>query len=560
MARDFDAIVVGSGITGGWAAKELSERGLTVLMLERGKPIEHAVDYRGEHVPPWQQRFRGVGDRRRFATEYAVQSDNQDFEDANLSFWANDLEEPYVSDPEGPFHWTRASCLGGRSLVWGRQVYRWSDLDFEANAREGHGIDWPLRYRDLAPWYDHVESFIGVSGQAEGLAHLPDGIFLPPMELNCVELHAKAKIEAAFPGRRLTIGRAAILTREHRGRAACHYCGPCWRGCSTGSYFSTQSSTLPAARATGRLAVETHALVARVLYDPRRRRASGVEVVDTRTGERREVRARLVFLCASTLASARVLLHSRSEHFPDGLANSSGVLGHYLMDHILGPGAIGFVPGFLEHYYQGNRPNGIYIPRFRNLARREPGFVRGYGYQGAALRLGWSRGGFQPGFGRAFKEELRQPGPWLLVLNGFGECLPYRENRVSLDPEKVDAWGIPQLRVRFNWGENERAMAADITAQAVAMLEAAGAVNVIPQEEMYVGGKAIHEMGTARMGSDPRSSVLNAWNQCHDVPNLFVTDGSGMVSSACQNPSLTYMAFTARAAAHATEELTRGLA
>jgi choline dehydrogenase-like flavoprotein len=545
-------------MTGGWAAKELTERGLRVLMLERGKPIEHGTDYTGEHLAPWQLPWRGLGDRQRMLREYPIQAHQPECDEASLQFWANDLEEPYVSDPDGPFHFIRTSCLGGRSLVWWRQVYRWSDLDFAANAADGQGIDWPIRYRDLAPWYDRVEDFIGVSGQAEGLPHLPDGVFLPPMELNCVEQHAKARIESAFPGRRMTIGRTAVLTRPHRGRAACHYCGPCWRGCASGSYFSTLSSTLPAARATGRLAVHTDSIVSRILHDPSRRRATGVEVVDARTGERREHRARLVFLCASTLRSTQLLLLSRSESCPEGLGNSSGVLGHYLMDHVLGPGALGVIPGFDERYYAGNRPNGIYVPRFRNLTGRDADFARGYGYQGMALRAGWSRAAQLPGFGRGFKEALRAPGPWLLILRGFGECLPRRENRVTLDARAVDRFGIPQLRVRFNWGENERAMAADITAQAVAMLEACGAAPVIPLDEIAVGGTAIHEMGTARMGRDPRSSVLNAHNQCHDVPNLFVTDGSCMTSSACQNPSLTYMALTARAAAFAARELESG--
>jgi choline dehydrogenase-like flavoprotein len=555
---DFDAIVVGSGITGGWAAKELTERGLRVLMLERGKPIEHG-DYPAEHQPPWELPFRGLGDRRRVSSDYAVQSYQSDVEEGNLAFWANDREEPYQSDPEGPFRWIRTSCLGGRSLVWGRQVYRWSDLDFEANARDGHGVDWPIRYRDLAPWYDHVESFIGVSGQAEQLPHLPDGVFQPPMELNCVERHAKARIEAAFPGRRLTIGRAAILTRPHLGRAACHYCGPCWHGCSTGSYFSTQSSTLPAARATGRLEVRTHAVVARVLHDPARRRATGVEVIDAHTRERREFRARLVFLCASTLGTAQILLNSRSESAPDGLANSSGALGRHLMDHVFGPAAFGLVPGFDAEEPRGSRPNGIYVPRFRNLGEGDAEFLRGYGFQGAALRPGWNRAAHMPGFGRALKAELRRPGPWVFMLGGFGECLPYAENRVTLEPEKRDPLGIPQLRVRLRFGENEQRMARDMADQAVAMLEAAGAVGVSARRDLELGGSAIHEMGTARMGRDPRTSVLNAHNQCHDVPNLFVTDGSAMSSSACQNPSLTYMALTARAAAHAAQELTRGL-
>ncbi len=557
-AQDSDAIVVGSGITGGFAAKELCERGLRVLMLERGKPIEHGVDYTGEHVPAWELPFRGLGNRRLLETDYGVQRGQSEFEEANLAFWANDREEPYVSDPEGPFRWIRTSCVGGRSLVWGRQVYRWSDLDFEANARDGHGVDWPIRYRDLEPWYRHVERFIGVCGQAEGLPQLPDGEFLPPMQLNCVERAARQRIRAAFPGRVLTIGRAAILTQPHLGRGACHYCGPCWRGCSAGAYFSTQSSTLPAARATGRLELRPYTQVERLHYEPRSGRVGGVDVLDTRTGARSRLRARVVFLCASTLGTTQILLHSRSESFPDGLANRSGVVGRYLMDHVNWPSAIGVVPGFEAQYVSGHRPNGIYIARFRNLSEPDAPFLRGYGYQGVGVRPSWERAGHLPGFGRELKRALREPGPWVLYLGGFGECLPYRENRVSLDPERRDRWGVPLLRIRFRWGQNEIAMAADMAEQAAAMLRAAGCANVSAANQPVPGGSAIHEMGTARMGRDPRSSALNAHNQCHDVPNLFVTDGACMASSACQNPSLTYMALTARAAAFAAGELQRG--
>ncbi|MBW2418261.1 MAG: GMC family oxidoreductase [Deltaproteobacteria bacterium] len=558
VARRVDAIVVGSGITGGWAAKELTERGLTVLMIERGSNIEHIRDYTREHRAPWELPFRGLGDRKRYERDYASARQSSSFVEGNEHFWAKDSEQPYASDPERPFVWLRGGGLGGRSLLWGRQSYRWSDLDFEANAEDGHGIDWPIRYRDIASWYDHVESFIGVSGRAEGLPQLPDGVFQPPMEFNCVEHLAKERIEAAFDDRILTIGRVAVLTRELHGRAPCHYCGPCYHGCSTGSYFSTQSSTLPAARATGRLTLRTDTIVEKIDYDPRTRRATGVRVVDATTGERGSFQARVVFLCASTLASTRILLNSRPEAFPKGLGNSSGVVGHYLMDHTLGMSGVGLVFGFEDRDTLGNRPNSFYIPRFRNLRGPRSDFVRGYGYQGYASRLGWTRGLSAPGFGKELKESLRKPGPWRLMLIGLGECLPRYENSATLDPKRVDRWGIPQLAISFSHAENERRMQVDAAEQAAAMLELCGARHIRTSAELSVGGHAIHEMGTARMGSDPRTSALNDYNQCHDVPNLFVTDGSCMTSSACQNPSLTYMALTARASAHAVEEMQRG--
>ena len=424
---------------------------------------------------------------------------------------------------------------------------------------EGHGVDWPIRYRDIEPWYDHVEEFIGVSGRPEGLTHLPDGNFLPPMEFNCVEAAVKERIESKFSDRIMTIGRAAVLTEDHKGRAACHYCGPCERGCSTGSYFSTQSSTLPAAMKTGRLEVQTDSIVERVEYDPRARRATGVHVIDAVSNERRFVAAKLIFLCASTLGTAQILLNSRTEQTPNGLANSSGVVGRYLMDHTFAQGAIAIMPGFEDAGSIGHRPNGTYIPRFRNVDSAHDGFVRGYGYQGGASRLGWGMMMNQTGFGSAWKNALTRPGPWMMMLAGFGECLPNEVNRARLSETHKDRWGIPQLDIHLEWSDNERAMCKDMTAQAIAMLEAAGGVEVMPLGgEPTPGGMAIHEMGTARMGRDPRTSVLNAHNQAHDVPNLFVTDGSAMTSSACQNPSLTYMALTARACAYAVKELRGG--
>ena len=556
----FDAIVIGSGMTGGWAAKELTEQGLKVLMLDRGRMVEHVRDYKTEHRPPWQVPFRGKPLRDLYADEYFVQSQNYAFDENTRHFYNNDRDNPYIYDPE-QFIWFRADVVGGKSLLWARQVYRWCDLDFKANKQDGHGIDWPIRYHDLAPWYSHVEEFIGVSGQAENLPQLPDSEFLPPMEMNVVEKHVKTKIERHFPGRNMTIGRAAVLTRPHKGRGACHYCGPCERGCSVGAYFSTQSSTLPAARQTGNLTLKPDSVVAAIDYDPSTRRASGVRVIDTHTRVGTTYTAKLVFLCASTVGSTQVLLNSKSESFPNGLANSSGVLGHYLMDHTYATGAMGVFPGYEDKVTYGNRPNGIYIPRFRNLDGQdeEVDFLRGYGYQGGAGRLGWSSMADRiPGFGAEFKQALRTPGPWVMSLAGFGECLPYAHNRMELDARKTDRFGIPQVRFHFQFGENEDNMRRDIARQAEAMLKRAGARNTESWITQSIGGVAIHEMGTARMGEDPGQSVLNRWNQAHEVPNLFVTDGSCMTSNSCVNPSLTFMALTARATDHAVKQFREG--
>lgn len=556
----FDAIVIGSGVSGGWAAKELTEKGLKVLMLDRGRMVEHGKDYPTEHMPPWKIPFRGKRLRELYAEDYPVQSQLYVFNETTRHFFSTDKEHPYVYEPGG-FLWYRPEVVGGRSLLWGRQVYRWSDLDFEANKRDGHGIDWPIRYRDLAPWYSHVEKFIGVSGQAEHLPHLPDSEFLPPMEMTVAEKHVKRGIEQHYSDRIMTIGRVAVITRPHNGRGACHYCGPCERGCSVGAYFSTQSATLPAARATGNLTLKSDSVVESIDYDPETRRASGVRVIDARTGERMVYTGRIVFLCASTVGSTQILLNSRSASFPNGLANSSDVLGHYLMDHTLGTGAAGMVPGYLDKVMLGNRPNGIYIPRFRNLDGQDEDadFLRGYGYQGGSMRMGWqAMSGQIPGFGAEYKHALRNPGPWMMFLTGFGECLPYRDNRIVLDERKRDRFGIPQVRFHFDFRENEEKMRLDIARQGEEMLKAAGLTNTSSFIHHSKGGEGIHEMGTARMGDDPRESVLNRWNQAHDVPNLFVTDGSCMTSASCVNPSLTYMALTARAVDYAVKQLSAG--
>ncbi len=554
----YDAIVIGSGITGGWAAKELTEKGLRVLVLEAGRPIIPEQDY-VEHVPPWDMKFRGFGDRSKQLAEQPIQRLCYACDEWSAKFFVNDKENPYTQAAGKPFRWIRGRQVGGRSIMWGRQTYRWSDLDFEANLREGVAVDWPIRYAELAPWYDHVEEFVGISGEALGLPQLPDSKFLPPMELNCAEKVVREALAKHFAGERvLTIGRAAILTRDHNGRAACHYCGPCERGCITRSYFSSLNATLPAAERTGRMTLRPYSVVHSISFDPNTRKAAGVRVIDSRTRAALEFRGKVIFLCASALESVRILLNSATPEFSNGLANSSGELGHNLMDHIKAGGASGIIPGNEDRVMLGRRPNGIYVPRFRNVKTRQPGFLRGYAFQGEGSRDAWDRGITQTGFGVDFKKSLRQPGPWQFTFYGFGECLPNHNNFVELDKEQVDAWGIPVLKIHCAWSENEIALHKDMAVSAAEMLEAAGARNINPFADEFPPGFSIHEMGTARMGRDAKTSVLNAHNQAHDIKNLFITDGGAMVSSSCVNPSLTYMALTARACDYAVEQMKKG--
>ena len=441
-SKNYDAIVVGSGITGGWAAKELSEKGLETLVLEAGRPIDPAKDY-VEHVPVWKQRYRGMGDRRTTSKDQPIQTTSSGVDEWNSKFFVNDTENPYTTPTGKSFLWIRGRQVGGRSIMWGRQSYRWSDLDFEANQRDGIAVDWPIRYQDISPWYDYVEDFIGVSGKAEGLPQLPDGKFLPPMEFTCAEETVRDAVAKHFgTERRMTIGRTAILTQAHRGRAACHYCGPCARGCITKSYFSSLNSTLPAALATRKLTVRPHSVVHSLVFDPASRKVTGVRVIDGQTHATMEFKAKVVFLCASAFESTRILLHSTSTEFPNGLGNSSGELGRNVMDHVMGGGASAEIPGHEDKMPQGRRPNGIYIPRFRNVKEKRAEFLRGYGFQGGASRDDWGRGLELAGFGADFKNALRKPGPWRFDFYGFGECLPNHENVIELDPEKKDAWAF----------------------------------------------------------------------------------------------------------------------
>jgi choline dehydrogenase-like flavoprotein len=554
-ANTYDAIVVGSGISGGWAAKELTEKGLRVLVLERGQNIEHIKDYVNATKNPWDYPHRG-GRTVAMEEAYPVLKRDYALNEKNLSYWASDKDSPYTEVKR--FDWYRGYHVGGRSLMWGRQSYRWSDIDFEGNVKDGIAIDWPIRYADLAPWYDHVEKHAGISGSHENLAQLPDGQFQPAMPLNCAESLISDRAKKLFDGKRHIIpGRVANLTRPLPGRSQCQYRDACWLGCPYGAYFSSQSSTLPAAAKTGRLTLKPWAIVSEVIYDKDKKRATGVRVLDAVTEQTSDYSAPVIFLCASTLNTAWLLMRSATDVWPDGLGSSSGELGHNLMDHHFRVGAQGKIDGLEDKYTYGRRPNGFYIPRYRNLNGEKRPYLRGFGYQGGAGRNGWSRAVAELGIGAKFKDAMSEPGGWTIGATAFGEMLPNHDNKMTLDMNKKDKWGFPVQKIDCATGENERLMRKDMGLDMADLLEQAGVKDVHVYDAGSFPGMGIHEMGTARMGRDPKTSVLNSHNQVWDAPNVFVTDGSCMVSTACQNPSLTYMALTARAADYAVNELKR---
>jgi choline dehydrogenase-like flavoprotein len=554
--NQYDAIVIGSGVSGGFAAKELTEKGLRVLMLDRGVMVEHGEGYDYDGKPAFEIPARDVMPERLIESDYFIAKHGY-VVPANQKYYNNDRLNPYAYDEGQKFYWIRPAAVGGKSLIWGRWVFRWSPDDFTANKREGVGTDWPIRYEDVEPWYKYVEDYIGVSGSRENLPQLPDSNFQPPMQMNIAEKWLKGRLEATSPGRKLINTRLSNMTEDKpdQGRSKCQYRNQCSRGCSFGAYFSTQAVTLPAARATGRLTLRADAVVTNLEYDATRKRVTGVRVVDANTGKAETIPARLVFLCASSMASNQILLNSRAPGSGRSHFDSSGMLGRGVMDHIFRVGIYGEIPGMTDYIEYGRRPGGVYIPRFRNVGKDDGvGFRRGYGYQGSARR---DPAGPE-GFGESMKHGMRRYGPWQFGMTAFGECLPYDDNRVSLDPAKVDRFGVPLMRFDVHFRDNEMRMMSDARTEGEAMLKKAGLLNVKSERREHVPGDAIHEMGGARMGADPRTSVLNKWGQAHDAANLFVTDGSQMASVSCVNPSLTFMALTARAADHAVKQLRAG--
>ncbi|MEK9612674.1 MAG: GMC family oxidoreductase [Flavobacteriaceae bacterium] len=558
METNFDAIVVGTGISGGWAAKELCEKGLKTLVLERGPMVKHVEDYTTANNDPWDYKTGDVITQDTKRTQGKQSRTGYTTTESSKHFFVNDLEHPY--NETNRFDWMRGYHVGGRSLTWGRQSYRLTDFDFKANLKDGIAVDWPIRYKDMAPWYRYVEEYIGVSGENVGLPQFPDGNYLKPMELNCVEDVLKNSMKDQYDDRLLTIGRTAHITEGTKpglGRSNCQYRNRCRRGCPFGAYFSSNSSTLPAAEATGNMTLRPNSIVSEVMYDADKKKATGVRVIDTETKEVYEFKSKVIFLCASAIPSTSILMQSKSDRFPNGLGNDSGELGHNIMDHHLGVGAEATYEGFEDKYYTGRRPNGIYIPRFRNIGgdTDQKDFLRGYGYQGGGGRSSWSDSIAEMAYGASFKEAITEPGVWRIGLGGFGEILPYHDNKMTLDYGQLDQWGLPTVTFDAVMRENELNMRKDMQQQAEEMLENAGFKNVSGYDGDYAIGLGIHEMGTARMGRDPKTSVLNAHNQIHEVPNVFVTDGSAMTSASNVNPSLTYMALTARAANYAVEEL-----
>ena len=546
----FDAIVVGSGISGGWAAKELTEGGLKTIVLERGRNVEHIKDYSTALKHPWEFKYMSHLSNKELK-ERPIQSSHCDA--TNKQFFVKDSEHPYKQI--NPFKWIRGYQVGGRSLTWGRQCYRFSDLDFEANKKDEHGVDWPIRYKDLKKWYDYVEDYVGVSGNSESIPHLPDGVFLPPIPMNAIELHLQESLRKSFSDRTVINGRVANLTKPKNGRGPCLYRNLCSRGCPFSGYFSSNSSTLIDADLTGNLTLRANSIVKEVIYDAEQNRAIGVVVIDTITKKEMNYYAKVIFLNASTIATTAILLNSVSPSFPKGLGNSSGQVGHNLMDHVVNEGSYGTFDGLKDKYYEGRSPGTIYIPRFQNIndKTKNTKFLRGYGIQGKGERENWQTKSTE-GIGIALKAQLETPGKWKISLGGRGEVLPNYENRISLDTGNRDQWGLPLVKIHFEYGSNDLAMMEHMTKASEEILIKAGFENVGSYRTSPSPGSAVHEMGTARMGNDPKTSVLNKHNQMHDVENIFITDGSCMTSSGCQNPSLTYMAITARACQFALKQ------
>ena len=548
----YDAIVIGSGISGGWAAKELCEKGLKTLVLERGRIVEHVVDYPTMNLDPWDMELRGGLTPEEQEKHYKNIRSGWVGKDTE-HFWADDAANPYTD--KKPFLWLRGHQMGGRSLLWGKQTYRWSDLDFKANAKDGNGVDWPIRYKDIKPWYTYVEKFAGISGEALNLPQLPDSHFLPPMEMNCVEKHIKGRIEKEFSDRNMIIGRCAHLTQPHNGRGQCQNRNRCSRGCPYGAYFSSNAVTLPAANASGNLTIRPYSIVQSLIYDEAKEKITGVRIIDSETNEAIEYSSKIIFVNASTLSTTQILMNSKSSRFENGLGNDSGELGHNLMDHTYRVGAMGKVEGFDDKYYKGRRPNGIYIPRYVNINENSKSdkFVRGFGFQGEGFR-GGNPANIES-FGADYKDSILKPGPWEFFITGFAECLPYHDNQVTLNGDVLDKWGQPTLSIDAEFKANENALNKQIQEDAVEMLQKVGLRDILGFDKEHPPGYGVHEMGTARMGRDPKTSVLNDFNQVHAAKNVFVTDGACMTSSSCVNPSLTYMALTARAANHAVSEL-----
>ncbi|MEN8125502.1 MAG: GMC family oxidoreductase [Bacteroidota bacterium] len=554
--EQYDAIVIGTGITGGWAAKELCENGLKTLVLERGRMVTHVKDYPTMNMDPWDFDYHGYASKKDRERQKKQARTGYTTGEASKHWFVDDIDHPYNETKR--FDWIRGYHVGGRSIMWARMSFRWSEMDFEANKKDGHGVDWPIRYKDLEPWYEKVEKFVGISGKAEGLPQLPDSIFIPPVELNCVEKELQKGVAEKYDDRQIINGRIANLTggEVREGRASCQFRDRCIRGCPYGAYFSSNSSTLPAAEKTGNMTLRPNSIVHEIIYDDDKKIATGIRIIDAETNEKIEYFSKIIFVCASTIPSTSILLQSKSERFPNGLGNDSGELGHNLMDHHFKVGATGTYDGHQEDYYIGRKPTGYFVPRFRNLDKKseQTNFIRGYGMQGGAIRNNWTRAIGKMSYGEQLKEELLKPGDWQIGINCFGECLPYHENKMTLDYNKLDKWGLPTVDFDAEFRENEIEMRKDAEKQAVEMLKGSGFKDVKSYNDPCFPGNGIHEMGTARMGRDPKTSVLNKYNQLHAVPNVYVTDGACMASSASQNPSLTYMAITARAANHAAKE------